>query len=59
GNDELIATMEEGQQKYIFSTAIGALDSTQIEIKKIHLTLHGHEYVCRKGFASINNGQDQ
>ncbi|RZC43332.1 DDE Tnp 4 domain containing protein [Asbolus verrucosus] len=54
GNDELIAAMEEWQQKYIFPTVIGALDCTQIEIKKIHLGLHGHEYICRKGFASIN-----
>ncbi|RZB39581.1 DDE Tnp 4 domain containing protein [Asbolus verrucosus] len=29
-------------------------DCMQTEIKKIHLGLHGHEHICRKGFASIN-----
>jgi hypothetical protein len=53
GNDrEIQEAKAEWQNFYDFSTAIGALDCTQIAIEKpAH---HGDEYICRKGFASIN-----
>ena len=40
------------QSKYIFPAAIGALDCTHIAIKKP--SIHGDEYVNRKGYASVN-----
>jgi hypothetical protein len=40
------------QEKYNFPCAFGALDCTQIKIRKP--AVHGDEYICRKQFASIN-----
>lgn len=40
------------QKQFRLPTVIGALDCTLIEILKP--TLHGDEYICRKGYPSIN-----
>lgn len=40
------------QVRYNFPCAFGALDCTQIKIRKP--AAHGDEYICRKQFASIN-----
>ncbi|XP_046666759.1 putative nuclease HARBI1 [Homalodisca vitripennis] len=40
------------QRHYRLPSVIGALDCTQIEIQKPGL--HGDEYICRKGYPSIN-----
>lgn len=40
------------QRNFRLPTVIGALDCTHIEILKPGI--HGDEYVCRKGYASIN-----
>lgn len=51
-----VAQMNEAkalwQRSYRLPTVIGALDCTQVEILKPGL--HGDEYICRKGYASIN-----
>lgn len=50
------ATMNDAkvlwQRRFRLPTVIGALDCTQIEITKPRD--HGDEYICRKGYASIN-----
>ncbi|KAK9881975.1 hypothetical protein WA026_018164 [Henosepilachna vigintioctopunctata] len=40
------------QRHFRLSFVIGALDCTQIEIRKPGL--HGDQYICRKGYRSIN-----
>lgn len=40
------------QRRFILPTVVGALDCTQIEIVKPGQ--HGDEYICRKGYPSIN-----
>nr|XP_023025033.1 putative nuclease HARBI1 [Leptinotarsa decemlineata] len=40
------------QRHFCLTSVIGALDCTQIEIQKPGL--HGNEYICRKGYPSMN-----
>ncbi|XP_030747150.1 putative nuclease HARBI1 [Sitophilus oryzae] len=54
---EIDAAKNQWLEKYKFPTAIGALDCTQVKIKKVGIQRHGGDmraYICRKGFASIN-----
>ncbi|XP_063931186.1 putative nuclease HARBI1 [Zophobas morio] len=49
---EIDAARHQWQEAFNFPFVIGALDCTQIKIKKP--LEHGDEYICRKQFASIN-----
>lgn len=49
---EINAARVEWQRRFRLPTVIGALDCTHIEIKKP--SVHGDEYINRKGYASIN-----
>ena len=43
---------DDWQNKFAFPCAIGALDYTRLQIFKPGL--HGDEYICRKGLATLN-----
>ena len=42
------------QRHFRLPTVIGAVDCTHIEILKPGQALHGDEYICRKGYPSVN-----
>ena len=46
------AAKDDWQNKFAFSCAIGAFDCTHVQILKPRL--HGDEYICRKGLATLN-----
>ena len=46
------AAKDDWQNKSAFPCAIGALDCTHVQILK--QGLHGDEYICRKGLATLN-----
>ncbi|XP_061397459.1 putative nuclease HARBI1, partial [Musca vetustissima] len=50
--EEIKDSQMKWQAKYSFPFAIGVIDCTHIKIKKP--TNHSDEYICRKGFHSIN-----
>lgn len=49
---EIAQAKQEWQIKYNFPSALGVVDCTHVQIEKP--SLHGDEYVNRKGYASIN-----